>query len=148
MKLKWCNTTFLYKLTSTALPSVYTRERERERERSKKKMKVQYDWPTFINRDEEYSIRRDGKTVDILLILKWKSTRLVTAQKQLLMNDLFTHFKDSSMAYFFRSNFDILFPTGLSTLLPSPPNTTLPCLYTAPHRLENCKQFIKYTQQF
>ena len=41
------------------------------------------------------------------------------------------------LAHFSRSNCDILFPTGLRTLLPSLVKVMFPCLYTAPHRLEN-----------
>jgi hypothetical protein len=50
--------------------------------------------------------------------------------------------KITLQTYFFRSNTEMRFPTGLTRLLPSEVNTMLPLWYTQPTRLENWKKEI------
>lgn len=49
----------------------------------------------------------------------------------------FTPFTDLITTYFFRSNTETLFPTGLTTAFPSLEKLRFPCRYTAPSRFEN-----------
>jgi hypothetical protein len=42
-----------------------------------------------------------------------------------------------------KSKTETLFPTGLSTELPSDVNMIFPCRYTVPHRFENCTDEIR-----
>jgi len=115
LKLKWCRTTRRRKLTSTARPTSSTESSsEAVGDRAIRAMSLRFS---------------KGNVLDRLLHTNPPATLVRLVQSQPAAK--------RERGYLTRSNTVTRLPTGLTRLLPSGVNSTLPCLYTVPQRLAN-----------